>query len=62
MNFWLGFFIGIIGSFVISSLALVGWWYLTVGRHEPEAMRKAQEEFEKTRESIRRARTIARAN
>lgn len=62
MTFWLGVLVGCAGSFAISFLAMVGWWYLTVGRHEPEAMRKAQEEFEKTRESIRRARTIARAN
>ncbi len=51
---WWAFIAGMISSFVVSFGAMVGWWFLLIGRHEPEPMDRVQQDFEQVREAIRR--------
>ena len=59
---WLWFGFGIAASFFISFLAMVGWWFLVIGRHNPDAIAKAQRDFDEVRASIRRANEHAQRN
>ena len=50
---WLAFVVGLVSSFAISFLAMIGWWYLTVGRQKfPQDV---QDDFDLVREAIKRA-------
>ncbi len=50
---WLAFFIGIAASFLVSTGAMISWWWLTVGRHDKASIQQAQKDFDKIREAIR---------
>ena len=52
MTFWLGVLIGALSSFAVSFLAMVGWWYLTIGRHSKRTQEQIQQDFQKVRDSV----------
>lgn len=53
---WLAFGIGIITAFGVSFLAMVGWWFLTIGRHNKRAQAEIAEDFQRVRDAVARAR------
>lgn len=53
-NWWV-FLAGFLFSFLVSSLTVVGWYFLIILRHEKKDAAQIQRDFEQVRDSVSRA-------